>query len=141
VAPLWARATGAILSAAIVLGTWLVILALGPESAQPVFGAAWLLAAAAQPLNAVSFVTDGILWGARDYRYLRNVMFAATAVGVAMLWWIDLSAPNALTHIWVASAVCIAVRAVFGVLRVWPGIGVSAFRDPHPASGAPAPGG
>jgi MATE family multidrug resistance protein len=92
-------------------------------------------------MNAVSFVTDGILWGARDYRYLRNVKFAATAVGVAMLWWIDLSAPNALTHIWVASAVCIAVRAVFGVLRVWPGIGVSAFRDPHPASGAPAPGG
>jgi MATE family multidrug resistance protein len=140
VATLWSVVTGVALALTMWLGTGVVLLLLVPESAQPVFGAAWLLAAAVQPMNAVSFVTDGILWGARDYRFLRNVMFAATVLGVSMLMWIDLTAPDALTRIWIASAACIAVRSVFGVLRVWPGIGDSAFRKPLASVDAPATG-
>jgi MATE family multidrug resistance protein len=128
VATLWSLVTGAALTLSMWLGTGVVVLLLVPESARPVFGTAWLLAALAQPLNAISFVTDGILWGARDYRFLRNVMFAATAIGVALLLQIDLAAADALMKIWVVSAVCITVRAVFGLARVWPGIGASAFR-------------
>ncbi len=112
-----------------ILGTGVVMLLLVPESAQDVFGSPWLLAALAQPINALSFVTDGILWGGRDYRFLRNVMFVASAAGFLLLARIDLNTPDALTQIWVVSAVFISVRAVFGIARIWPGIGASPFRE------------
>jgi len=125
VASLWALGTGAGLALVMVAGEDAVALLLVPESARQVFGAAWIAAALAQPLNALSFATDGILWGARDYRYLRNAMFAATGIGIALLFALDLGAPGALARIWVITAVWIALRTAFGIGRIWPGIGRS----------------
>ena len=88
-----------------------------------------MTSALVQPLNAVSFVTDGILWGARDYRYLRNAMFTATGIGCALLFSLDDAAPDALLNIWLVTAVWIGVRTAFGTARIWPGIGHSPFRS------------
>jgi len=119
----WGLATGFAICAAMVLAEPLVARALVPPSARDLFFAAWLAAALAQPLNALSFVTDGIHWGARDYRYLRDVMLAATALGAGLLFAADATGSTSLTHIWLITAGWIAIRAIFGALRVWPGIG------------------
>ena len=92
-----------------------------------IFPAAWWVLALAQPLNAVSFVTDGIHWGTGDYTYLRNAMFAATGAGLCGIALLP-HTPDSLVWVWVASAAWIAVRAAFGVVRVWPGIGAAPLR-------------
>ena len=54
------------------------------------------------------------------------------ALGLAL---INTDAPHALTWVWVATNVWIGVRAFFGVVRIWPGIGRSPFRGfPSPVS-------
>jgi len=129
VALAWSVATGALLAAAMWGLSGPTARLLVPESARAVFATAWLAAAVAQPLNAVSFATDGILWGAHDYRYLRNAMFTATALGVIALFALDLAAPDALTSIWIVTGGWITVRSVFGVGRIWPGFGRSPLRN------------
>ncbi len=128
VACLWGLASGVAIAAAMWAGTNAVSTWLVPPEAHVVFVSAWLLSAVAQPMNAICFVTDGIHWGTGDYRYLRNGMIAATGIGVAALWTLDLSSPDALAHIWLITGVWITIRAVFGLLRVWPGIGAAPLR-------------
>jgi MATE family multidrug resistance protein len=41
---------------------------------------------------------------------------------------IDENRPDALAWIWVATTVWIVVRALFGMLRIWPGIGRSPLK-------------
>ncbi|MBW2399878.1 MAG: MATE family efflux transporter [Deltaproteobacteria bacterium] len=128
VALAWSFATGTVLAAAMLLLEEPTARLLVPAPARAVFGAAWLTAALAQPLNSVSFATDGILWGAHDYRYLRNAMFAATMLGIGALFALDLSHAGALNHIWIVTGIWISVRGVFGVSRIWPGFGNSPLR-------------
>ena len=94
-----------------------------PPEAHAVFFLPWLAAAIVQPVNAFAFVTDGIHWGTGDFAYLRNAVLLATLVGSLMLLLIDTTAPDALVWIWTATAVWIIIRALFGMLRIWPGIG------------------
>lgn len=128
VATQWAAATGALIALGMFAGTNAVALALVPGSARGVFGLSWVVAAAAQPLNAVSFVTDGIHWGTGDYRYLRNAMFAATGLGVAALLAPGSPAAASLAWVWGMTAGWIGVRAAFGALRIWPGLGAAPLR-------------
>jgi MATE family multidrug resistance protein len=130
----WATGTGIALAAGMLLLEPLVAAALVPPSARAVFAAAWLPAALAQPLNALSFATDGIHWGARDYRYLRNAMFAATALGSGALLLPATHAAQTLTGVWIATAAWISIRAAFGTLRLWPGVGAAPL-----AANAPTP--
>jgi MATE family multidrug resistance protein len=90
-----------------------------------VFLPAWLVAAAAQPLSALSFATDGIHWGTGDFRYLRNAVAVATGCGAAALVLLDKGRPDALSLIWIITAGWIFVRALFGMIRIWPGVGKS----------------
>ncbi len=86
---LWGVLAGTLLAAFMLVGqTWIAGL-LVPPGAQAVFWPAWFAAAIIQPVNALAFVTDGINWGTADFRYLRNVMFVATGVGIAGLLLID----------------------------------------------------
>ncbi len=124
----WGLATGFALALGMWLGEGPVAVLLVPEGARSLFAAAWLVSAATQPLNALSFVTDGIHWGARDYRYLRNAMLTATGLGLTAIALIDESAPGALTRLWLATAGWIAVRTALGVARVWPGLGAAPLR-------------
>ncbi len=74
-------------------------------------------------MNAVSFVTDGIHWGTRDYRYLRNAMALASATGALLLLISDATGQTTLAGIWWITALWITLRAALGGLRVWPGSG------------------
>ncbi|MBE2222849.1 MAG: MATE family efflux transporter, partial [Anaerolineae bacterium] len=50
------------------------------------------------------------------------------AVGSLGLLLIDQSAEAALTWVWGVTAVWITIRALFGVIRIWPAIGNSPFK-------------
>ena len=123
VACAWALGAGVVLTL-LLFGlesrlAWLLV----PDEAHRAYSLVWPAAVLAQPLNALAFVTDGIHWGTRDYRYLRNVMIFATATGAAGLYTVELDAPSAFLSIWIVTGAWIGVRGVFGVLRIWPGIG------------------
>jgi len=121
----WGVVTGAAVGLAMWLGQDVVAAAFVPPSAHAVFASAWWIAAAVQPLNAVAFVTDGILWGAGDYRYMRNGMLAASGAGGAALLALDVSAPDVLVSINLVIVGWIVIRSTVGLARVWPGVGAS----------------
>jgi len=129
----WALAGGLALAAAMETGTSWVRSAFVPEAAAVPFAAAWRWAAWAQPANALAFATDGLHWGSGDYRFLRNVMVAATATGLAGVG-LALAVPGAsLAHVWAATAAWIGVRGAGGVVRIWPGWGRAPLGPAPPA--------
>lgn len=128
VACAWALASGAVFAVLMFAGETGVSAALVPPAAQAVFPFPWRLLALAQPLNALSFVTDGVHWGTRDYRYLRNAMLTATGVGLGLLFALPLAGQASLAGIWLVTAVWISVRAGFGTARIWPAPGASPLR-------------
>jgi MATE family multidrug resistance protein len=99
-----------------------------PQAAASAFVPAWIIASLAQPLNALAFITDGIHWGTGDYRYLRNGMMAATCCGVICLFLIDIHNPGAFVQVWLVVGLWIVVRSIFGMVRIWPGVGASPLR-------------
>lgn len=123
----WGVALGILLTVGMLLGQALLIDLLVPETAVSVFIGAWFVSAIMQPINSLSFVTDGIHWGTGDFRYLRNGMFLATVVASVGLFFIDTSGENALLWVWAVTAVWIIIRAVWGVVRIWPGVGETPF--------------
>jgi len=124
----WALATGVAIGAAMLAGEAFVARWLVPEEARGVFTLAWRVAALSQPINALSFVTDGIHWGTRDYRYLRNAMALSTALGTAGLLYGEWTGSESLLSVWWVTTLWIGVRACFGVLRVWPAWGHAPLR-------------
>jgi MATE family multidrug resistance protein len=125
----WSLATGIFLSVCMLLGQNWVVRLLLPPSATTLFFSAWLMAVISQPINALAFATDGIHWGTGDFGFLRNVMISATAFGGIAIYLLDETAPGALTWIWLITAMWITIRAVFGVMRIWPGIGHSPLKE------------
>ena len=122
---LWSAGAGCVMTLIMLLGYRFAAIAFVPASALAIFTPAWFVAALAQPVSALSFITDGIHWGTGDYRYLRNVVALATICGILGLILLDENRPGALTWIWIVTAIWIVIRAVFGIIRVWPGIGDS----------------
>lgn len=125
VACAWSVVAGLLLALAMLIGRGLAAALFVPESALAFFMPAWLVAAAAQPVSALSFATDGIHWGTGDFRYIRNSVALATAGGVAAVLLLDVSRPGSLTRIWLITAGWIIIRALLGMLRIWPGIGAA----------------
>ncbi len=121
----WSLASGFALAFVMLGCAGLVAQGFVPPEARAVFPAAWTAGALAQPVNALAFATDGIHWGTGDYRYLRNGMLAATGLGAAALWAVDLHAADALAQVWYVTALWISMRAAFGVVRIWPAPGRS----------------
>ena len=116
-------AFGTLLGLGMVLTERWVVVGWVPDVAVAVFRDAWWVAAVAQPLNALSFATDGLHWGTRDYRYLRDAMILATLVGVGWLLWATSRRDAALADIWWATTAWMGVRAAFGWVRLrgdWP---------------------
>jgi MATE family multidrug resistance protein len=122
---LWSTLVGTMLTAAMLGGRHMVAAILVPSSALMLFYPAWTAAALIQPVGALAFVTDGIHWGTGDFRYLRNVVVLATACGAAGIWMLGGGSPHLLTAIWWITGAWIAIRACFGLLRIWPAIGKS----------------
>ncbi len=125
---LWSLATGAVLAVLMLAAEQPVAVLLVPPAAHGIFATAWWLLAAAQPLNGLSFATDGIHWGTADYAYLRNAMLVATGIGAVLLARVDPAGDAALAGIWLVATLWIGVRAAFGIARIWPGFGSSPLR-------------
>ncbi len=122
---LWSFGAGAALGLGMFLAQPAMERVYVPVEALALFAVPWRICALSQPLNGLSFGTDGIHWGAGDFRYLRNAVFAAGAVGAAALMLVDIESPQALNRTWLAAAAWIGVRAALGILRVWPGVGAA----------------
>jgi MATE family, multidrug efflux pump len=124
----WSLIVGLALAVVMLMEESAVAQALVPSEAHALFGAAWVWGAWTQPLNGLCFATDGLHWGTRDFRYLRNAMICATVFGVAGLAWVDLGSADALVVLWQVTTGWIFIRAMTGVLRIWPGIGKAPLR-------------
>ncbi|MDE2819827.1 MAG: MATE family efflux transporter [Chloroflexota bacterium] len=124
----WSLTTGILLMILMLLAAPLVAESMVPDDAGAVFAAAWIVAALSQPLNALAFITDGIHWGTSDYGFLRNAMLMATVCGLLALQAVATALPADFTGVWLATVLWIGIRAFWGVLRVFPGIGNSPFR-------------
>lgn len=123
----WSVGTGVAMCVAMLLGEDAIAWLLVPPAAVGVFGPAWIVVALSQPLGSLSFATDGIHWGAGDFRYLRNVMIMASVVCGTLVYCIGLfDVTQVLVAIWLATALWTFIRAGFGMLRIWPGIGTCA---------------
>jgi MATE family multidrug resistance protein len=128
IALIWSTGTGIVLGALMwggrnLVGDWLV-----PAASISVFTASWGVSAISQPINSLAFLTDGVHWGTGDYRYLRNTMFISSAAAIFGAWLLERSEGVSLIWVWVLIGVWIFLRASFGLLRIWPGIGMSPFR-------------
>lgn len=130
----WGIVTGALLTLAMLASREQVEWLLVPSDARAAFAAAWTIASLAQPANALSFVTDGVHWGTGDFRYLRNAMLVATGAGAAMLAAVGGDGARTLAGVWTVTAAWIAIRASFGVGRVWPGFGASPLAPRSPGT-------
>ncbi len=119
----WGFVLGVVMGAVMWVGKDGLAALLVPPEAHALFFLPWLASAVVQPINALAFVTDGVHWGTADFAYLRNAVVLATFIGGIGLWLIDPTSPWALLWIWVATAVWIGIRAAFGMLRIWPGVG------------------
>lgn len=119
----WSLGTGAVIGLAMVLGQTSIASWLVPREAQAVFFPAWLAAALLQPINALSFATDGVHWGTGDYAFLRNVMLLVTLIGGAVLLVLAESNLGGLLMIWLVTGLWSTLRAVLGLVRIWPGVG------------------
>ena len=124
----WGAASGVVLAGLLWLGQEPIAQALVPASAHTLFASAWWIAAAAQPLNALAFVTDGVLWGAGDYRYMRNGMLLASLTCGAALLALDTGAEGLIVRLNAVIVAWIVIRAGVGFARIWPGFGASPLR-------------
>ncbi len=127
----WSLGAGLALMLAMLLATPLVSEAFVPTDAVFLFTLPWIIASISQPLNALAFITDGIHWGTSDYRYLRNAMLLATIAGLLGLQSIAMDTVESISAVWLVTVFWIGIRAFWGVLRVYPGIGASPFRAPN----------
>ena len=131
----WSVGSGIVLGGLMWLGRFWVVKFMVPDDSMGIFLAAWLISAISQPINSISFLTDGVHWGTGDFRYLRNAMVIASGIGIIGLWLLENSANTTLAWIWIMIGVWNFIRGLFGVLRIWPGVGGSIFRkdiDPKP---------
>ena len=118
---------GFLLGVVMWLGRDWVITLLVPSTAVAIFLPAWALSAASQPFNSFAFLTDGVHWGTGDYRFLRNVMIAATVIATMIVSLTPGNLPGALNWVWAAIFLWVLLRGILGMLRIFPGIGNSPF--------------
>lgn len=125
----WSLGTGVALGVLMWLGRGIVADWLVPATAAGIFLPAWAASAVSQPVSSLAFLTDGVHWGTGDYRFLRNAMVVSSATGLAGIWLLNWAETDSLFWVWIVVGIWVTVRATFGVLRIWPGIGKSVFRD------------
>lgn len=126
---LWSMGTGVLMCVSMILGEQGVAWLLVPQDAYEVFVPAWIVVALMQPISSLSFATDGIHWGTGDFRYLRNSMIVACIVSGALVYCVEyFKVDDVLVAIWLATILWTLIRAGFGLVRIWPGIGNAPLR-------------
>ncbi len=128
VANSWSIGTGVVLGIIMWVGRDIVIQILVPVSSVTVFLSAWMISALSQPINSIAFLTDGAHWGTGDFRYLRNAMLLASVFGIIGLWILENWCLPTLFWVWLIITLWNALRAIFGWIRIWPGVGNSPFK-------------
>ncbi len=126
---IWSIGTGIVLMVGMFVTTQFVTDTFVPNDTVAVFLGAWVIASLSQPLNAIAFITDGIHWGTSDYSFLRNAMTCASVIGIIGLLSIPINHSEAFTYVWIVSVVWIGIRAFWGFVRIYPGIGNSPLRQ------------
>lgn len=126
----WGTLIGTLLLVVMVAGRDPIAALLVPASGMAIFFPAWIISAVIQPVAALAFVTDGIHWGTGDYTFLRNVVILATLCGASAIWFMDMNGSGTLTGIWWVTGSWVLIRAVFGTLRLWPGVGKAPLAAP-----------
>jgi len=117
----WSLLIGVVLMLVMLIGVELFASQLVPQSGLALFYPAWVVSAMFQPAAAIAFVTDGIHWGTGDFKYLRNVVVFATICGALALVLLEIFNRDSLILIWWVTGGWILIRAVLGMLRIWPG--------------------
>jgi putative MATE family efflux protein len=79
---------------------------------------AWPWLVVTQPLAGVVFALDGVMIGAGDVAYLRNLTVAATLVGFLPAIWASYVLDLGLGGVWVGLALLVLLRLVGLLLRV-----------------------
>ncbi len=130
---LWSCGTGAVLGLAMLAAEPWVSALYVPPVAAALFGIPWRVSAAIQPVSGLTFGTDGVHFGSGDFVYLRNSVLTALVGGGFLIFRTDPGSPSALNWVWVAFMLWTGVRAVLGLLRIWPGVGSAPLRDAAPA--------
>jgi len=125
----WSLGTGVLLAVLMWVGRNLVIDLLVPSTAVGVFISAWGISSLSQPINSLAFLTDGVHWGTGDFRYLRNAMLLASLAGIISIWILEQSSSSSLVWVWILIGGWNILRGLFGILRIWPGIGQSIFKE------------
>lgn len=120
---LWGISSGFFVSALLLASTGLVNRWMLPAAAAVPFAAGWLLAVLSQPISSIAFITDGVLWGTGDYGYMRNGMVTASVISIALLWLVEQNGSSNLFWVWAITVVWIIIRAIWGTVRIWPGVG------------------
>lgn len=88
----------------------------------------WPLVVASQPLNTLAFSVDGLLYGARDFRYCALVMGGASAAAISVM---ALGRRRlGLKAVWCGLALLMAVRTLGAVGRIASGTGPWAALGP-----------
>ncbi len=128
VALIWSTGTGTVLGAMMWGGRNLVIDWLVPATSASVFLTSWAVSSFSQPFNSLAFLTDGVHWGTGDYRYLRNAMLISSTAAIISIWSLEQGGGASLFWVWVLIGIWIFLRAGFGMLRIWPGVGKSPFK-------------
>jgi MATE family multidrug resistance protein len=123
----WNLGTGIVLGILMWVGRYQVIDWLVPLSAISIFLPAWGISSISQPINALSFLTDGVHWGTGDYRYLRNAMLISSITGILGAWILDGNPAATLVLVWIMIGIWNLMRGTFGLIRIWPGIGKGPF--------------
>lgn len=112
--------TGIILGAIMIIGQSLFADIFIPTEAVEVFFTAWLVAALFQPVNALSYATDGVLWGIGDFTFTRNAMCISCIIGILLIGLITIvQPPQILAWIWAATGMMNLVRSGLGCYRSW----------------------
>ena len=125
----WSLGTGVLLAVLMWVGRNLVIDLLVPSTAVGVFISAWGISSLSQPINSLAFLTDGVHWGTGDFRYLSNAMLLASLAGIISIWILEQSGSSSLVWVWILIGGWNILRGLFGILRIWPGIGQSIFKE------------
>ena len=135
----WSFGCGVAIGVTMILTTSVVRTIWIPLEASALFASPWIIAAACQPISGLTFGTDGVHFGSGDYRFLRNVVITALTLGGSIVIWTDPGRPFALDAVWWAFGAWTSVRALAGVLRIWPGsrsAPLGTIKDP-PVGGRP----
>ena len=106
-------------------------LALGASTLPPLFtddravlsaiGVPWWFLVVQLPFAGVLFALDGVLLGAGDATFMRNVAVVSAVVGFLPLIWLSLKFGWGLAGIWAGLSAFIGLRLIFGCLRVLSG--------------------